>query len=82
MVTSVSGVATFTDLEIDKSGTGYTLTAASTGLTSAISSSFFVGAVPAVPAIQGWGLAIVALALVVTTAAALNRMAHPYWVSR
>ncbi len=39
-VNAVSGVATFSGLSIDKTGTGYTLTAASTGLTGATSSSF------------------------------------------
>jgi adhesin/invasin len=39
-----SGVATFSGLSIDKSGTGYTLTAASTGLTGATSSSFNINA--------------------------------------
>lgn len=37
---AVSGVATFGDLSIDRSGTGYTLTAAATGLTSATSTAF------------------------------------------
>ena len=37
---AVSGVATFSGLSIDKSGTGYTLTAASTGLGGATSSTF------------------------------------------
>ncbi len=35
-----SGVATFTNLSINKSGTGYTLTASSSGLTGATSSTF------------------------------------------
>src|SRR4029079_7082665 len=39
-VAAVNGVATFSDLSIDKAGTGYTLTAASTGLTGDTSSSF------------------------------------------
>lgn len=39
-VAAVSGVATFSDLKIDKVGTGYTLTASATGLTSATSSAF------------------------------------------
>src|SRR6185295_4114551 len=39
-VSAVSGVATFSNLSIDKSGTGYTLTAASGALTGASSSSF------------------------------------------
>jgi hypothetical protein len=37
---AVHGVATFSGLSIDKSGTGYTLTAASTGLSGATSSAF------------------------------------------
>ncbi|HVE85973.1 MAG TPA: hypothetical protein VND93_24120, partial [Myxococcales bacterium] len=37
-----SGVATFANLSIDKTGTGYTLTAASAGLTGATSSAFNV----------------------------------------
>jgi len=39
---AVSGVATFNDLTIDKAGTGYTLTATATSLTSATSTSFTV----------------------------------------
>ena len=39
-VNAVSGVATFNTLSINKVGTGYTLTAASTGLTSATSTTF------------------------------------------
>ena len=39
-VTAVAGVATFTTLSIDKSGTGYTLTAAASGLTGATSATF------------------------------------------
>ena len=39
-VAAVSGTATFGDLELDKSGTGYTLMATATGLTSATSSTF------------------------------------------
>jgi hypothetical protein len=41
-VTAVNGVATFSNLSLDKSGTGYTLTAGATGLTGAISSPFEV----------------------------------------
>jgi len=36
-VSAASGVATFSNLSIDKAGTGYTLSAASTGLTGATS---------------------------------------------
>jgi hypothetical protein len=39
-VAAVSGVATFSGLSIDKVGTGYTLTASASGLTSATSSAF------------------------------------------
>ena len=41
-VTAVNGVATFSDLTLDKLGSGYTLTATSDGLTSATSASFDV----------------------------------------
>ncbi len=37
---AVAGTATFNDLSIDKAGVGYTLTAASTGLTGATSGAF------------------------------------------
>ena len=40
--TATNGVATFADLSINKTGTGYTLTITSTGLTSATSSTFNV----------------------------------------
>src|SRR5205823_3408193 len=39
-VNAVNGLATFNDLSINKGGTGYTLQAISTGLTSATSSAF------------------------------------------
>ena len=42
------GTATFADLSIDKTGTGYKLTASSSGLTSATSNTFNVTAGPAV----------------------------------
>jgi hypothetical protein len=46
--TPVNGVATFSNLSINKAGTGYTLMAGATGLTSATSSAFNVTApVPA-----------------------------------
>jgi hypothetical protein len=41
---AVGGIATFADLSIDKVGTGYTLTAAATGLASATSAGFDVTA--------------------------------------
>lgn len=40
LVTSASGVASFGDLSIDNAGTGYTLTASATGVTSATSIGF------------------------------------------
>ena len=43
-VNAVGGVATFNDLSINKAGTGYTLTAASIGLTGATSGAFNVTA--------------------------------------
>lgn len=39
---AVAGYANFTDLKIDKTGTGYSFTATSTGLTAATSSLFAV----------------------------------------
>ncbi|NWJ49103.1 MAG: hypothetical protein HXX08_24870 [Chloroflexi bacterium] len=39
-ISAVNGVATFSDLSLDKSGTGYVLTASATGLTSANTNSF------------------------------------------
>jgi hypothetical protein len=41
---AVAGVATFSSLSIDKSGTGYTLQASATGLTTALSTGFNVTA--------------------------------------
>jgi hypothetical protein len=43
-VAAVNGSATFSNLSIDKAGTGYTLSATSTGLTGATSTAFNVGA--------------------------------------
>ena len=45
---AATGVATFNDLTVDKVGTGYTLTASASGLTSAVSSAFAVSAGAAV----------------------------------
>ncbi|HEY8211555.1 MAG TPA: hypothetical protein VIG99_28930 [Myxococcaceae bacterium] len=45
-VAAVAGVATFSELAIDRPGIGYTLTAASAGLTSATSNPFNVGVGP------------------------------------
>src|SRR6266542_724684 len=39
---AVGGVATFSDISVDRSGSGYTLTAAATGLTGATSAPFAV----------------------------------------
>jgi hypothetical protein len=45
-VTAVNGVATFNNLTVDRSGFGYTLTAASNGLTGTASNPFNITAVP------------------------------------
>lgn len=50
-VAAVSGVATFSNVSLNNAGTGYTLTAASTGLTSATSSTFNVQAQITTPVI-------------------------------
>src|SRR5205809_179514 len=42
-VAAVNGVATFANVSINNPGTGYTLTASATGLTSATSSAFNIG---------------------------------------
>ena len=60
-IQAVNGVATFTDLQIDKAGTGYTLTASSSGLTDAVSSSFNVTRPIPVHAMSIWGLIATAL---------------------
>ncbi len=41
-VTAATGIASFSNLSIDRAGTGYTLTATATGLTAATSTSFDV----------------------------------------
>ncbi|HYV48395.1 MAG TPA: hemagglutinin, partial [Myxococcaceae bacterium] len=46
-VAAVAGVATFSNLSVDKAGTGYTLTAASSPLTGATSSTFNITAAAA-----------------------------------
>ena len=46
-VSATSGVATFSDLQIDKVGTGYILTASSAGLTSAATNPFNITLGPA-----------------------------------
>ena len=43
-VATVNGVASFADLSINRSGTGYTLAASATGLTGATSTGFTVAA--------------------------------------
>ena len=48
--TAVNGVATFPGLSVDRAGSGYTLTAASSGLSGATSAPFDVSARPAPPA--------------------------------
>jgi hypothetical protein len=45
--TAIAGVATFSDLTINKVGNGYTLVASSTGLADAVSAAFNVISVPA-----------------------------------
>ncbi|HEY6225048.1 MAG TPA: hypothetical protein VIW26_14780, partial [Gemmatimonadales bacterium] len=47
-VVAAAGVATFSDLSINRTGTGYTLTAASGGLVGATSASFNINAGPVV----------------------------------
>ena len=46
-VAAASGVATFSNLSIDKSGTGYTLAATATGLSGATSAAFTITSGPA-----------------------------------
>jgi hypothetical protein len=46
-VGAVAGVATFSTLSIDASGTGYTLTATASGLTGAVSTAFTINPGPA-----------------------------------
>jgi hypothetical protein len=46
-VSAVNGVATFSSLSINRAGTGYTLTASSTGLSGATSTSFNISVGPA-----------------------------------
>jgi uncharacterized repeat protein (TIGR03806 family) len=50
-VAAVNGVATFSNLSLNNAGTGYTLVASSTGLTSATSSTFNVQAQVTTPVI-------------------------------
>jgi uncharacterized repeat protein (TIGR03806 family) len=50
-VAAVSGVATFSNLSLNNAGSGYTLTASSTGLTGATSTTFNVQAQVATPVI-------------------------------
>ena len=50
-VNAVAGVATFTNVSVSKAGTGYTLVASSSSLTSATSSPFTVGA--PIPTVSG-----------------------------
>jgi hypothetical protein len=60
-VNAVNGVATFSNLSIDKAGNGYTLTASSSGLTGATSAAFNITALIVIPPIpiptlSEWGL--------------------------
>ena len=48
-VAAAAGVATFTDLKIDKTGTGYTLTATSGSFNAGVSAAFNVTAAPTIP---------------------------------
>jgi PKD repeat protein len=48
-VAAVNGIATFSNLSIDKTGTGYTLQATASGLTSATSTTFNITAPPPPP---------------------------------
>jgi len=57
-VAAVNGVATFSGLQLDKGGVGYTLAASSTGLTGATSSAFAVTA-PATIQLDMGGNAVV-----------------------
>ncbi len=45
-VTAVNGVATFSNLSIDRAGNGYTLVATATGITAATSAAFNIAAPP------------------------------------
>src|SRR5262249_10977850 len=45
-VAATSGLATFSTLDVDSAGTGYTLTASATGLTSATSGAFTISVGP------------------------------------
>ena len=45
-VNAVAGVATFSDINIDNAGVGYTLDATATGLTTATSAAFNINSVP------------------------------------
>src|SRR5690242_12441462 len=47
-VNATGGVATFSDLQVSKAGSGYTLTAAAVGLASAASTTFDVSVAPGV----------------------------------
>jgi alpha-tubulin suppressor-like RCC1 family protein len=51
-VDPISGVATFSNVSINKAGTGYTLSATTSGLSSVVSSAFSI--VPAAPAKLGF----------------------------
>jgi hypothetical protein len=67
-VNAVSGVATFSGLSINKTGTGYTLTASSSGLTGATSGSFNVTAGAATQLVFGTGPSNTAAGSAITSA--------------
>ena len=54
-VSAIAGIATFTNLRIDASGNGYTLTASASGLSGATSATFNVLAQAAAPVVQPSG---------------------------
>lgn len=62
-VTTLNGIATFDGLRINLPGSGYTLTAAATGLTSVASSAFNVTEPPANSTPRNYGLSLFAYPL-------------------
>ncbi len=88
-VTAVSGVSTFSNLSIDKAGTGYTLAASASGLTVATITAFNIFPVPppppppptptptpAVPGITEWGLIGMAVAFILLLLFGMRRRAN------
>ena len=81
-INAVNGVATFTNLNIDKAGSGYTITATTPGLTEAVNASFNLTAAAgpvAVPSVTQWGLLAMAvlLGLVIIGALGLHIRLQP-----